>query len=87
MKKKELNIVNPLGIHARPAALIVKTVNNFQSNVFFEKEELKVSGRSVLGIMMLAAPKGSAVLVEIEGEDEEDCMEAIDEIFKEGFFE
>ena len=87
MKKKELKIVNPLGIHARPAALIVKTVNNFQSEVFLEKEELKVSGRSVLGIMMLAAPKGSVVLVETDGEDEEDCMSAIEKIFKEGFFE
>jgi len=80
--KRELPIVNPLGIHARPAALIVKTVNNFNSNVFFEKEDLKVSGRSVLGIMMLAAPKGSIVLVEVDGEDEEECLKGIEEIFK-----
>jgi len=55
--------------------------------VFFEKEDLKVSGRSVLGIMMLAAPKGSIVLVEVDGEDEEECLKGIEEIFKEGFFE
>ncbi len=82
-----MKVVNSLGIHARPAALLVKTLSGFESNVSFEKDSLKVNGRSVLGVMMLAAPQGSFITVEIDGHDENECMLAIEEVFARGFDE
>jgi len=85
--ERDIKVVNSLGIHARPAALLVKTLSGFESNVSFEKDSLKVNGRSVLGVMMLAAPQGSFIKVEIDGPDENDCMLAIEDVFVRGFDE
>ncbi|MGC9367385.1 MAG: HPr family phosphocarrier protein [bacterium] len=87
MIKQNLEVVNTLGIHARPAALIVKTVNNYNCSVFLEKDGIKVDAKSVLGVMMLAAPKGSSITAEISGDDEQQCLEALEEIFAQGFNE
>jgi phosphocarrier protein len=66
---KELLIVNKLGIHARPAALFVKTANRFKCNIFVEKDGEKVNGKSIMGLMMLAAGPGSRLRVHAEGND------------------
>jgi phosphocarrier protein HPr len=66
---KELMIVNKLGIHARPAALFVKTANRFKCNIFVEKDGEKVNGKSIMGLMMLAAGPGSRLRVHAEGND------------------
>ncbi len=63
MAKKEFTILNKLGIHARPAAQFVKTANRFKADVFVEKDGEEVDGKSIMGLMMLAAGHGSVILV------------------------
>jgi phosphocarrier protein len=74
---KELVVSNKLGIHARPAALFVKTANRFACDIFVEKDGEKVNGKSIMGLMMLAAGPGSKLLIHAEGPD---CAKAIAEI-------
>jgi phosphocarrier protein HPr len=66
---KELVVTNKLGIHARPAAMFVKTANRFECDVYVEKDGERVNGKSIMGLMMLAAGPGSKLLVFAEGED------------------
>jgi phosphocarrier protein HPr len=66
---KELTISNKLGIHARPAALFVKTANRFVCEIFVEKDGEKINGKSIMGLMMLAAGPGSKVTLHVRGAD------------------
>jgi len=66
---KELVIVNKLGIHARPAALFVKTANRFACDILVEKDGEKINGKSIMGLMMLAAGPGSRLLIHAQGAD------------------
>lgn len=66
---KDLVIENRNGLHARPAALFVKTASRFQAEIWVEKDEERVNGKSIMGLMMLAAGKGSVLRVTAEGED------------------
>ena len=66
---KELTIANKSGIHARPAAMFVKTANRFGSDIFVEKDGEKINGKSIIGLMMLAAGPGSKVTVHAKGAD------------------
>jgi phosphocarrier protein HPr len=66
---KQMLVSNKLGIHARPAAMFVKVANRFSCNVFVEKDGEKVNGKSIMGLMMLAAGPGSKVTIEAEGND------------------
>ena len=66
---KELVVTNKLGIHARPAALFVRTANRFRCEIFVEKDDERVNGKSIMGLMMLAAGPGSKLLIIAEGED------------------
>jgi phosphocarrier protein len=75
--QKELVVINKLGIHARPAALFVKVANRFNCNIFVEKGGEQVNGKSIMGLMMLAAGAGSKLLVTCEGDD---CHQALEEI-------
>ena len=66
---KELVVTNKLGIHARPAAMFVKIANRFDCDIFVEKDGERVNGKSIMGLMMLAAGPGSKLMVYAEGED------------------
>ena len=66
---KELTIANKLGIHARPAAMFVKTANRFASDIFVEKDGEKINGKSIMGLMMLAAGPGSKLMLHVKGAD------------------
>src|SRR5881409_3814655 len=66
---KELTVINKLGIHARPAAMFVRTANRFDCEIFVEKDGEKVNGKSIMGLMMLAAGPGSKLLLYAEGDD------------------
>jgi len=66
---KELTIVNKSGIHARPAAMFVKIANRFGSDIFVEKDGEKINGKSIMGLMMLAAGPGSKVTLHVKGND------------------
>ncbi|OGW40410.1 MAG: phosphocarrier protein HPr [Nitrospirae bacterium GWC2_56_14] len=87
MKKKELMIENRLGLHARAAAQIVKSASAYASKITLTKDGLDVDGKSIMGIMMLAAGKGSRVLVEVHGDDEERALSGLEQLFKDKFGE
>lgn len=87
METKTFVIKNRLGLHARAAAQLVQTSNRFRSDVLVEKEGLEVNGKSIMGILMLAAPQGSKILVTIKGEDQHDAMAAIGRLIEDGFGE
>jgi phosphocarrier protein len=87
MLQKEFIIVNKLGLHARASALLVKTANRFSSEVKLAREEVEVNGKSIMGIMMLAAPKGTTVRLTVEGTDEVEAMQCVGDIISNGFGE
>jgi phosphocarrier protein len=85
--KKEMTIVNELGLHARPAAMFVKLANEFISDITVEKDSETVNGKSIMGIMMLAAGKGSKIKVTAEGPDAQEAINAIDNLILSKFGE
>lgn len=84
---KELTVLNKLGIHARPAALFVKTANRFDCDIFVEKDGEKVNGKSIMGLMMLAAGPGSRLLIEADGHDAAKAVVEIELLIKRKFDE
>jgi phosphocarrier protein len=87
MQQQEFEIVNKLGLHARASALFVKTASKFQSEVKLARESVEVNGKSIMGIMMLAASKGTKIRLTLEGTDEEEAMQVIGALIKDGFGE
>ncbi len=83
--EKQLTIVNDEGLHARPAAMFVKTSNNFSCEVWVSKDGEQVNGKSILGVMMLAAEQGAVITVSADGEDAEAALEAIAALVAGGF--
>jgi phosphocarrier protein len=84
---KELLVQNKMGIHARPAAMIVRVTNKFKSEVYVEKEEEQVNGKSIMGLMMLAAAKGSTVKFVATGIDAEQMLTELEALFAKKFDE
>lgn len=87
MTTKEVTIKNRAGIHARPAALIVKTASKFQSEIFLEKGDTKVNGKSIMGIITLGAGYNTKLQVSANGSDEGEAVEAIVRLFENRFEE
>ena len=87
MIRKELMIENKLGLHARAAAQIVKTASAFTSRILLTKDGIEVDGKSIMGIMMLAAAKGSMVMVQADGPDEVSALEGFERLFRDKFGE
>jgi len=87
MLKKEFLIINKLGLHARASALFVKTASRFDAEVRLDKEGIEVNGKSIMGIMMLAASKGTTVSLSVEGADEVEALQAIGDLITNGFGE
>ena len=87
MLEKEFTIVNKLGLHARASALLVKNATAFHSDIRIEREGVEVNGKSIMGIMMLAAAKGSTIRLRIEGPDEEEAMSVLEALITNGFGE
>jgi phosphocarrier protein len=84
---KEFLVLNKLGIHARPAALFVKTANRFSCDVFVEKDGEKINGKSIMGLMMLAAGPGSKLTVHAIGSDASKALAEIESLIKRKFDE
>jgi phosphocarrier protein HPr len=84
---KKLEISNKLGLHARAAALLVQTVNKFSAQVSFSKDGQTADGRSIMGVLTLAATQGSKVQVEASGDDAERAVKAIEKLFDSRFNE
>lgn len=87
MLRKDFEIVNKLGLHARASALFVKTSSRFSSDVKLSREGVEVNGKSIMGIMMLAASKGSTVSLTVNGADETEAFQIIGELITNGFGE
>jgi phosphotransferase system HPr (HPr) family protein len=87
MAKKDFTILNKLGIHARPAAQFVKTANRFQADIFVEKDGEEIDGKSIMGLMMLAAGHGSIISVSAEGLDADAALAAIEDLINRKFEE
>lgn len=84
---RTLKINNDLGLHARAAAKIVALTEQYQSELFFRKDDREVDGSSILAILTLACPKGTEVQARVIGEDSEELMEALCRLFKNKFGE
>src|SRR5258708_18547918 len=87
MMKRDFMVANKLGIHARPAAMFVKTANRFSCDIFVEKEGERVNGKSIMGLMMLAAGPGSKLTVHAEGQDASQALAEIETLIKRKFDE
>lgn len=83
----QFKIVNRLGLHARAAAQLVQTANRFLSDVTIEKDGNEVNGKSIMGLLMLAAPQGSTITISVSGEDAEEAMKVIGTLINDGFGE
>jgi phosphocarrier protein len=80
-------IRNRLGLHARAAAMFVKSAAKFNSNVLMEKDGMQVNGKSIMGLLMLACPLGSKIVLKVEGEDEEKTFRELGSLIDNGFNE
>ena len=87
MLRRDFTIINRLGLHARAAAQFVQTANQFSAEVTLFKEDIEVNGKSIMGILLLAAPQGTVVSVAVDGTDEEQAMQSIAALIEDGFGE
>lgn len=85
MLERRATVKNKLGIHARPAALLVQAAAKFTSEITLEKDGLAINGKSIMGVMMLAAEVGSVITVRVEGEDARTAMDHIVEMIESKF--
>jgi len=87
MQQRDVEIVNKLGLHARPSARLTQLASRFKSNVFMSRNGRRVNAKSIMGVMMLAAAKGCTITLETEGEDEVEAMEELAGLISSGFGE
>lgn len=87
MLEKDVIIVNKLGLHARAAAKLVSLASGFQSNIQVTKDGRQVNGKSIMGVMMLAASKGTTIKLNVEGDDERQALNALVELVEDRFGE
>ncbi len=87
MINKQIDIINKLGLHARAAAKFVTCANNFTSNIHLSRNNQEVNGKSIMGVMMLAAAQGTTITVRADGDDEEEAIAALEELIKDRFGE
>lgn len=87
MIQKTVTIRNRAGLHTRPSSMLVKAASNFKSDFFIEKDGFEINGKSIIGVMTLAAEPGSYLTLYFEGEDEEEAAMAITQLFLDGFGE
>lgn len=85
--RKEITITNKLGLHARPAALFVQLANRYRSEITVERGGEKVNGKSIMGIMMLAAGRGAKLVISAHGDDAEEAILGLEELVKSKFGE
>lgn len=84
---RELVVTNKMGIHARPAAMFVKVASKFDADVFVEKDGERINGKSIMGLMMLAAGPGSTLLIEVKGKDASQAFAEIEALIANKFDE
>lgn len=87
MLRRNLTIVNKLGLHARAAAKLVKLASTFESDIQIKRQQREVNGKSIMGVMLLAAGKGTEIELSVSGPDEIVAMEQLTQLIKSGFGE
>jgi len=87
MEKRELIIVNKLGLHARAAAKFVTLASQYASDIHVTRDSQQVNGKSIMGVMMLAAGKGSRIVITADGQDEAEALERLGQLVEERFGE
>ncbi len=87
MIQKTVTVKNRAGVHTRPASMIVRTASKFDSEFFIEKDGYEINGKSIIGVMTLAAEQGAELDLVFEGSDEEAAATALVELFEDGFGE
>jgi phosphocarrier protein HPr len=85
--EREIQVTNKWGLHARPAAMLVQTASRFKSEIRLKKEDVEANAKSILSVMMLAAEVGSRVTIKADGEDEEQAVETLAQLFAKKFGE
>lgn len=87
MVQQEIEIINKLGLHARASTKLTQTASQFKSDVWIDKNGRRVNAKSIMGVMMLAASKGTTITLEAEGEDEEAALSALSQLINDKFGE
>lgn len=87
MISQDITVINKLGLHARAASKLVNCASQFESDIFIHKQGNSVNAKSIMGVMMLAASKGTEIRLEIDGSDETSCMTAITKLMADRFGE
>lgn len=82
-----LEIVNKAGLHARASTRFVQLANRYKSDVFVTKDDQEVNGKSIMGVLLLVAAKGSQITIRCDGDDAKTCLQALSELVREGFGE
>ena len=85
--ERQVEIVNPLGFHARPAAEFVRLAASFRCDLWLEKDGVEVNAKSIMGVLMLAAEKGSQLMIRAKGDDADDALTALGDLVAGGFEE
>lgn len=87
MLSQEIEISNMLGLHARASAKLVATASRYQSEIYLQKDDQRINGKSIMAVMMLAASKGTRLIISTEGKDEAQLLQAIIELIENKFGE
>ena len=87
MQQRDVEVVNKLGLHARPSARLTQLASSFKSQVFMSRNGRRVNAKSIMGVMMLAAARGSTITLETEGEDEVEAIDTLADLITSGFGE
>jgi len=87
MVEKKVQILNTLGLHARPAAQFVKISSRYKCQVYINKEGFEINAKSIMGVMMLAAEQHSYLIIRCEGSDEQDCLNDLAKLIEDKFYE
>jgi phosphocarrier protein len=87
MIEEKVKIINNAGLHTRPAATIVKLASKYKCDFYLSKDGLKINGKSIIGVMTMAAEKGSEIVLTFDGDDEADAAKDIIDYFNRGFDE
>ena len=87
MQQRDVEIINKLGLHARPSARLTQLASSFKSSVFMSRNGRRVNAKSIMGVMMLAAAKGSTITLETDGDDEKEAIDALAGLISSGFGE
>ncbi len=87
MIAREVTVTNQAGIHTRPASMIVRTAAKFKADFFIHKDGYEINGKSIIGVMTLAAEQGSTLTLVLDGDDENEAADALEKLFASGFGE